>query len=398
LDSLLEQYHSLNVVVYTHGWHGSAEPDNGYSVQLRGLLQSIAVAEEMSAASASAEVPKVHTGTRHVVGIDIAWRGDSILFPSEVFSVWDRKLAAESVSVGAVQELLAHLHTFYLDNSCHVDQRGAFSSAKQERCGRVRMLVIGHSYGALINLRALTARIATGLNAPDNRPSKRAYSFGDLDVFLNPAVEGTRYEPLFYTASHRFDYLGSDPSTVPEAGAQLPVLVTLQSRGDWATGTFFPIFRRATTLFDNPVGPAERAANIRAAGWVDSFTTHELHLNPASTDECDARPKAQQRYFCRDRMWHDAHYLPMGQKTLYVGAHMTLEQTDRQSSWELPKFMPLWLVKVDSDIMVDHDDIWNPQVVSLVSQLYVSAFRQADRQDAVRKRSLAPSEIKPPTQ
>jgi hypothetical protein len=172
--------------------------------------------------------------------------------------------------------------------------------------------------------------------------------------------------------------------------------VTLQSQGDWATGTFFPIFRRATTLFDSPVGPKEHAANIRAAGWVDAFTTHELHLNPDSTDECDAKARVQARYFCRDRMWHDARYLPLGQKALYVGAHMSLEQTDQQSSGQLPKFMPLWLVKVDSSIMADHDDVWNPQVLSLVSQLYVSAFQQADRQDAVRKRSAEGSEISPP--
>lgn len=130
----------LDIVIYTHGWHGSAESDSYYVVLFRAFLKSLALLDESS-----------HTH-RHVVGIYVSWRGDSILLPNKIFSVWDRKQAAETVSAGAVHGLFARLNNFYIENSCRVTFDDAAASSTQpskasnprligdtHRCGSVRM-------------------------------------------------------------------------------------------------------------------------------------------------------------------------------------------------------------------------------------------------------------------
>lgn len=123
--------------------HGDAKADNTYSLEFKAVLQDIADREAKYAKAAGASRPNGSTANHRVVGIEIAWRGDSILFPSQA-SVWDRKLAAETVSIGAVHELFAFLNQRYLDYSC----RG--SQPTTAPCDRVHLLTIGHSFGALI--------------------------------------------------------------------------------------------------------------------------------------------------------------------------------------------------------------------------------------------------------
>jgi len=41
--------------------------------------------------------------------------------------------------------------------------------------------------------------------------------------------------------------------------------------------------------------------------------------------------------------------------------------------------MPLWTVSVDTSIMKDHDDFWNPQIVRLIALLFQDAYDQADK-------------------
>jgi len=74
----------LDVVVYTNGWHGSSKSDNYYAVLFRAFLPRLAVLDNLE------------TPPRHVIGILVGWRGDSIEFPSNVLSVWDRNSPPKS--------------------------------------------------------------------------------------------------------------------------------------------------------------------------------------------------------------------------------------------------------------------------------------------------------------
>jgi hypothetical protein len=44
----------------------------------------------------------------------------------------------------------------------------------------------------------------------------------------------------------------------------------------------------------------------------------------------------------------------------------------------VPDFMPLWSVSVSDKIMEEHNDIWNPQIVRLMAELFRDAYEQEE--------------------
>ncbi|QGZ58653.1 hypothetical protein [Paraburkholderia acidiphila] len=384
----------LDIVVYTHGWHGSSQSDNYYAVLFRAFLESLAKFDAPPAEE------------RHVVGIFIGWRGDSLTGPLKYATVLDRKLAAETVSAGAVQGLFERLHKFYVDNSCHPSGNTETAGSAQH-CGNVHMLTIGHSFGALVDFRSLLGNMETGLNT---KQSNRVYSFGDLVVLLNPAFEGTRYAPLFYSAQRRA-YI--QPGEMV-GGVQLPVLVTLQSDGDWATRDMFPIFRHVTAAADNSLD-AEGAEDDHGAGWVPAFQTHLLCLSPQATspnyptssarpeslcgaanlidkDECETGSNAGKplmaRIDCRiEQCWARSgnptrEFEIFNDPSVYMGDGMSLVKVKVPTASADPSinYFPYWVVRVDKAIMMDHNDIWNPLTTALILELYHAVVAQADLQ------------------
>jgi hypothetical protein len=378
-------------VVFTHGWHGNARASNGYSIEFKAILQDIVAAEtnyrkRLAAQTNASDIP------HRVVGIEIAWRGDSLLtlalpFYSDsknALNVWDRKLAAETISTGSVQELLAFLNEVYLDNSCHGISPSQSVTAKS--CDRVHLLSIGHSFGALINFRALVPRLESGLNV---RKCYRVFGYGDMTILLNPAFEGARYRALFNNAVSRVSLIGPyfDSGRCPDMAAsqthevQIPSIVTLQSLGDTATGTFFPIFRKLTTPFAQTLSPEEVTDKNDAAGWISDFKTHSLTLIPAANGAYGDQCTDESTSFCPFRAG------------IQSDTTENLVETTRQGlqlSWQpgtpgLPAYMPLWSIAVDPAIMKDHDDIWNPQIVRLISVLFADAYQQTERMHGPRQ-------------
>jgi hypothetical protein len=428
-DYLLKQvsakdFQGLNIVVFAHGWHGSARAKDTYSIEFKGMLQDIAQREITYSNAVGTWRPAgagVAARTHRTIGIEIAWRGDSILFP-KVASVWDRKLAAETVSMGAVHQLLAFLNQLYLDNSCH----GANAGRIQGSCDRIHLLTVGHSYGALIVFRSLVSRLQSGLNV-DN--CYRAYGFGDMTVLLNPAFESARYRSLFndgvsrsvlrtgYYGDPTIDHtrcqdvptqpptptVGVSGTGLAAADVQIPTVVTLQSRGDSATGTWFPVFRHLTTPFAKTLTAEESQDKNTAIGWNPDFRTHELtepENPPLYMDRCDTPPSATAKPPPASPTTNSAdnpYSSPSGRLAAPVGtltfcpfaengaqgngttpyAHMLLSYS-RATSQELPNYFPLWSVQVSQKIMKNHDDFWNPRVVQLISTLFEDAYKQTE--------------------
>jgi hypothetical protein len=386
-----DEIQGLNIVVFTHGWHGNARADNNYSTEFKAILQDVAIADDnyRKRLAAEANAAPSQPTRRQLIGIEIAWRGDSLLTPPLLFykpsknalNVWDRKVTAETISTGSVQELFAFLNEIYLDNSCH----GPRPSKVAASCDRVHMLSIGHSFGALINYRALAPRLESGLNVP---LCYRVFGFGDMTILLNPAFEGARYRGLFNNAISRKSligpYVGADPAVqcpatavpLPPNEKQIPSLVTLQSQGDTATGTFFPIFRHVTTPLEQTLSTEENGDKNTAVGWVPDYQTHTLDPEPAGpdawTDQCSP-PHAPS--FCPFRASGQADTAIKATEAPLPG--LALSWKPNRS--DLPDYMPLWTVAVNSHIMQDHDDFWNPQIVRLITLLFADAYEQTER-------------------
>lgn len=92
-----------------------------------------------------------------------------------------------------------------------------------------------------------------------------AISFGDFIVLVNPAFEGSQYEPLFHIATNRC--YRTD---------QRPVMMTVTSTGDWATGIAFRLGRKAGTLFERARSEEQENSIVQAVGHNDRYETHKL--------------------------------------------------------------------------------------------------------------------------
>jgi hypothetical protein len=388
----------LSIIVYTHGWHHSAAPDDENVIAFRHLLDSAAAVEDrlcreengasgkQDAAQACADDAPAGKSTkkRRIVGIYLGWRGDSILGPLiEDTSIWDRKNAAETIALGSVQEFYARLHDFFLAHECHLvnDHR---SQERTDCKDDVRLLTIGHSFGGLITYRALAPRMMLGVAETTYRPEEikgqaYAYGFGDLTVLINPAFEATRFEPLAEAAAQRH-YITS--TSTPGKSAQLPTLIVATSATDWATGYAFPAFRRLSTFLQSTDGP-QGEANIETVGWDSRYLTHSLAY-AAGPDACGISPDAPlDDRLVAESKWakrqQDANYRGFNDDTLAFCGGLTLKRETREA-WQLsrPDFLPLWVIKADKSVIDGHNDFLNPRFVDFVRQVYYTILRQGD--------------------
>lgn len=298
----------LNIILFSHGWHGNARADNDYSIEFKGVLQNITEREKKYSFRAAhrSDFQK----PRRTIGVEVSWRGDSLLTPAipflpeskNVLNVWDRKIASDTVARGAVQELFAFLNELYRENSC--SQLGSAKESPTTTCDAVHLLTLGHSFGAQIDLHALLSRIESGLNVPSGC---RVYGFGDLTILLNPAFEGARFRPIFNNAISRpvlrGPYLGdlSASSTcrgrkndVPGAEEQLPTLITLQSLGDTATGRSFRYSEQRRLLLNKR--SLRKNVRTKMSPWVGSaiseLTSSLRRQNHRTSAKHPQRPKA----------------------------------------------------------------------------------------------------------
>ena len=392
----------VNIIVFTHGWHGSAVATDDYSIWLKSILQQIAYLERASrrstcrsggqhlkntdnpAEQAAIQARMKEYGCppaaqpdstlfleRRTIGIEIAWRGDSEVIPLFAWAnFWDRKGAAQMVGRGGVHDLMARIHKLYLAHSCHA--RATTATPNQEPCDAVHLLTVGHSFGALIDYHVLDDEISTGLLGDR---FGRAYGFGDMTVLLNPAFEGERESTLIEAALHRTPYpeetdaVDGDRSTAPAAWpptAQMPSAVTLQSKGDWATHYAFPFARFFTSLFENDPGANEYSRSLNAAGWIGHYKTHELVPgNDSGKDDCDLHGQYPE-WFC-----------PFDLQDEEIVSHPFILKWG--GAINVPALQPLWTVMVDTAIMKDHDDISNPAMVRFIAELFRTAYEQEDR-------------------
>jgi hypothetical protein len=391
----------LSIVIYTHGWHHSAQADDDNVAAFRTLLRSTDTVERDMCLSkrhitgtapagvcVDGEKAEAWKMKRRVVGVYVGWRGDSVEgWGLDETSIWDRKLAAEKVSHGSIIEFYDRMHAFYRQHACHA---GADRSAAAVRdCADVRMLTIGHSFGGLITYRALAPTLISNIvetagQGGGTADIPYAYSFGELTVLINPAFEGTRFESLARAAAAR-DYQPGQESGA-RATAQLPMLLVVQSKGDDATGDLFPLFRSVTTLFESTNGP-ENQANIHTVGWSSRYQTHTLHLDPAGV-LCD---QTQDRNCLQEKLLGEAQWYqtqrrdwlrPFNAQHLVMSDGLVLDKLPAETgpyALDRPNFLPVWVVLADTTVIKDHDDFLNVHLVDFVRQVYSSILSEEDR-------------------
>lgn len=293
----------LIVVVYVHGWKNDANPTstNGALSRFKKSIVSTAAAQRASG------------GLRadRVVGVFLGWRGASSDWPFfEQLTFWDRRQTAERLASINMREALFRIML-----------------ATKQREGS-KCFVVGHSMGGLIVGKTFAPALTTLLLSNQQRDSRL---FVDLVLLQNPALDGLASWQLvdfLKRADARLHLRTTDGSTIPADG---PLIASITSEADRATGRAYPFGRRISNLLtafrhDHVSGaPTQRHLATHAEGHVDYLVSHRAYLD-------DGR--------------------------------LVLERVPGAFN-----DTPFWIIRVSSDISKDHGDVNNPVYAQLVEKL-----------------------------
>jgi hypothetical protein len=387
-EKKLRNRHVL-IILYAHGWkHNASQCDNNVICFSR-LLERMDILERHL---------QDEDTRRQVVGVYVGWRGLSVdAGPLSNITFWTRKSAAERVGRGGVTELLTRLNDYR-----------RIRNAEREG-DKTQLVIAGHSFGGQVIYSALshalmeranrTIRVAAP-NCNDVRGSKTysdgltcydtATSFGDFVVLVNPAFEGSQYEPLFHIATNRC--YRSD---------QRPVMMTVTSSGDLATRMAFPLGRNVGTLLERAATSDQADSIVQAVGHNLRYETHKLKwIGGTSSDTDDSLEREDREQLCgcpylvptlefnwrRFKNRIEPFLLPLGaraeenpltsdrieqqQTRLYdkevYGPDVRLEGDVKYSA-----NYPYLVVKTDPEIIPDHNTIYSEPFVRFLHSFFL---------------------------
>lgn len=343
------------LITFVHGWHHSAEPGDGNIMSFRQMLKGMSVTE----GNASKQQLRKK---RKVIGLYIGWRGDSISVPYvNAITFWDRKNTAHDVGQLGVTEILLKLEEIVNVKKGIEEENPPTTS---------RLVVIGHSFGGAVVYTSLQKILADRFI--DSRPGKtysdEAKGFGDLVVLMNPAFEAIRFSALYDLSQDSCRGFNS------LTGIQLPKLAILTSEADYATKYAFSIGRFFSTVFESHVtldrhycnkpGNSgmqamqidEGAADRNTVGHFMPYLTHRLvPLTDQKVRKDDFQIKQLQTTWAEHK--NDV-------AVDFVGSQLvSLNRTNALN--------PYLNIKVDKELINDHNDIWRSQIVAFISDLIV---------------------------
>ncbi len=363
---------NLLMVVFVHGWKHSAAPGDTNIETFRRSLERISELESRISRETGAEA-------RKVVGIYLGWRGGSITWPGvKELTFWDRKNTAHKVGHGGVTEVVSRLELVRKTKDAMEGEQGR---------SRTRLVVIGHSFGGAVVYSALSQILAAGFvdTVGPAGTITDVKGFGDLVVLINPAFEATLFTSLSDMSNERASYFP----------AQLPVIAVLTSEADDATKRAFPMGRWFSTFFEKHreetrkngvTGEAEvidqKQANITTVGHFEPYRTHYLRAAVEPGAESPDQPSVEasvERFFDVSSRWeNDA----PGSVIEFEGS--VLERTANSAGRN-----PYLVIRVDEQLIRDHNDIDDWRIASFVRQLILIAGQSEDLQERQLMRTRA---------
>jgi hypothetical protein len=378
----LEDKHAL-ILVYAHGWkHNADSCDNNVHCFSR-LVERMDIMENQIGAG------------RHVVAVYVGWRGLSLEGVLANASFWTRKSTAERVGRGGVKELLTRLNEYR--RARNRPPKGQATSGVESAIGKTQLVIAGHSFGGLVVYSALShalierassvSRTAAG-TACDGRATpgstpvtcyETATSFGDLVVLVNPAFEASLYEPLFHVAVNRC-----------YTDRQRPVMLTVTSSGDSATGAAFPFGRWINSLFEHAGSTVQGDSIVRTVGHDERYETHRLEWQApppmGATPEKTVATPDNQKCGCpylgatEDFQWWEFLKSPKPLLGMEVKAET---ETGRRIYREYSRSAvlsgdmkysanyPYLVIKADPKIIADHNSIYSEPFVEFLHKFFL---------------------------
>jgi hypothetical protein len=352
-----------NVIMLTfiHGWNHNAngEPESGNISSFRQLL---------------AETAKENPSSR-VVGLYVAWRGQSLRGFLTYATFWGRKKTAHEVGQNGFTTTLLELEDII--------------KGQQRSKSRNTMVTIGHSFGGA----ALYSSIKNVLAERyiQSRPfgsDNSVEGFGDLVVIVNPAFESIQFQSLYELAQ-------DECRAYPED--QLPRLIVLSAFEDKAVRWTFPIGRSISTVLEAHRNDAsapycvpfelvegvdrkeyqvnQRSADIIAIGHHEAYVTHILCR--AENTECinEAGSYTLSTQYTKlaseqgGESWTSQSRI--GNRAVQITDDLVLVSKNRAQPSN-----PYLNIFSQDEIIKGHNDIWNDEVRNFIeTMIRVSATR-----------------------
>lgn len=329
----------LRIVTFVHGWKNNSKADNGKVEYFRRQLNRIALQEKLSGSN------------REVVGVFLGWRGVSVYLPEPLESIatfYDRKSVAHTVAKGAIHNAISYI-VAYEKRENQGDWPCKGSSAEDNRCPVVTLFV-GHSFGGLILFETMEPYILKGvisgqIDLERGEKEDTIERNGDLVVLLNPAIEASRFQPIFLSMLKR-NY----------SHYQAPHLVMVTSTADKATGLAFPLGRLFDTLFETEVNGEQKSASLNTIGHMRPYLTHDLLLDSSRTiPPCEEDVSAEFR--C-------------------MGGHNVLHHLSPPNNVPVDyRYFPVWNVRTDESIIASHGAIESDALSEFIVSLIVDMER-----------------------
>ena len=335
------------VAVFVHGWMNNARyPDeiNGNVNNFKNDVLATMSQHETEAARREGR-PR-----RNVVGVYVAWRGMTIQGKLFWLSFYDRKDAALRVA----------------DTQATVTLRSLIAKTRENP--RSQIIVIGHSFGGLITERALGPVLIT--EAMRARTGTLAGALlreaPDLVLLINPATNATRALGDVWTLKESPDIVPRRPTIFhrrQEALTDTPLIISLTSATDTATGIAFPLAEYIEGAFQSfrswdgtpmdGVFPSERTVYAKTMGHLPEIWSHDVTFRQLAEARTNAatEPAAP----CPE---HE----PNAEICFVVGRDM-FTLSPRAGRFNDTHY---WIMQIPKTIVNGHSDVWNPVWVNML--------------------------------
>ena len=358
------------VITFIHGWHNNASSyDEGQHDKVLSGFKNIL-----------GELATKDPG-RSYIGVFVGWRGES-LKKDPFITYWNRRDAAVRVGGPSLSEAIFRL--MFLTKGTGELRSSSNCQFTEAESSKSRFIIVGHSFGGRVLERAVAqpfltmlleryyqvrnCQMSAGIAATSSGVTFR--SPADLIVFLNPAndafeskaiIEGLKRMNL---KVERQKYGQSDEEksrTMALAPIDLdssgPLLLSVTSQGDWATGFVMPIaqslsvpgksFRSTYDANGKDLGqlvsPTQSYYFSHSEGNVPGFITHEI-IGPA---------KGAAGH-CPGNSWPNFE----GKDGCYT--------VRPANNWNTT---PFWIMNVPKSVEEDHNDIFNPGLDNLLGSI-----------------------------
>lgn len=341
------------IIVFVHGWKHNASPEDDNVISFKDSLDTLAKLNIV--------------GGRKIFGIYVGWRGLSVHgLQSEQLTYWDRKGTAEQVGKGGVTQLLLNLE--------HIDRKNEKNI----------MLTIGHSFGGAVVLSALNEVLLERMISA--RQGIGIKSFGNGVILLNPAIEANKALLLKENSMQ----IGVEKIPTPS------LLYVISSEGDTATTTPFRVGQFfGTNLMWNQVDIDREYNNMKytlkedeldntTIGNYEPFwtgTLEDVEMKSARLKESNTAGLLSDKSTYPVINWVVGGLGLGGGKIVDRWTYKSFCEgaLNELRSAQLPCFdnEPIDFFRVPSSFIENHNDVFNNNVIALVSAIASKSIRQA---------------------